>query len=66
MILLFHDITGLDMNLEEWKELCRKAWENDYVYLQIDRFAKVGKGRYTIRNCNKNTYIEASTETKPF
>ena len=30
--LLFHDIAGLDMNLEEWKQLCRKAWENDYEY----------------------------------
>ena len=27
IILLFHDIAGLDMNLEEWKQLCRKAWE---------------------------------------
>ena len=54
IILLFHDIAGLDMNLEEWKQLCRKAWENDYDYLQIDRFAKIGEGRYTIRNCKKN------------
>ena len=45
IILLFHDIAGLDMNLEEWKQLCRKAWENDYEYLQIDRFAKIGNGR---------------------
>ena len=29
IVLLFHDITGLDMNLAEWKKLCRKAWEND-------------------------------------
>ena len=29
IILLFHDIAGLDMNSEEWKQLCRKAWEND-------------------------------------
>ena len=28
------------MNLEEWKQLCRKAWENEYEYLRIDRFAK--------------------------
>ena len=42
IILLFHDIAGLDMNLYEWKQLCRKAWENDYDYLQIDRFAKIG------------------------
>ena len=36
IILIFHDIAGLDKNLEEWKQLCRKAWENDYDYLQID------------------------------
>ena len=65
IILLFHDIAGLDMNLEEWKQLCRKAWENDYDYLQIDRSAKIGNGRYTIRNC-KNNYIECTPETKPF
>ena len=41
------------MNLEEWKPLCRKAWENDYEYSEIDRFAKIGDGRYTIRNCIK-------------
>ena len=40
IILLFHDIAGLDMNLEDWKQLCRKTWENAYDYLQIDRFAK--------------------------
>ena len=28
IILLFHDIAGLDTNLEEWKQLCRMAWEN--------------------------------------
>ena len=32
------------MNLEEWKQLCRKAWENGYDYLQIDRFAKKRRG----------------------
>ena len=41
------------MNLGEWKELCRKAWENDYNYLQIDRFAKIEEGRYTIRISKK-------------
>ena len=34
IILLFHDIAGLDMNLEEWKQFCRKAWENDSCFLQ--------------------------------
>ena len=66
IILLFHDIAGLDMNLDEWKQLCRKAWENDYDYLQIDRFAKIGNGRYTIRTSNKTMYTECTPETRPF
>ena len=33
------------MNLEEWKQLCRNSWENDYDFLQIDRFANTGEGR---------------------
>ena len=39
------------MNLDEWKQLCRKPWEEYYDYLQINRFAKLGGGRFTIRNC---------------
>ena len=66
IILLFHDMAGLDMNLDQWKQLCRKTWENDYDYLQMDRFAKIEQGRYTIRNCNKTTYTECTPETKPF
>ena len=66
IILLIHNITGLDRNLEEWKQLCRKAWENDYEYLQINRFDQIGNGRYIIRNCNKNVYIECTSETKRF
>ena len=54
------------MNLQEWKDICRKAWKNDYEYLQKDTFAKIQNGRYTFRNCNKTTYIECTTETKPF
>ena len=54
------------MNSEEWKQFSRKACLNGYDYLLIDRFAKIGEGRYTIRNCNKTTYIEWTPETKPF
>ena len=43
LILLFQDIAGLDMNLQEWKQLCRNSCENDYDYLQIDSFAKMEK-----------------------
>ena len=54
------------MNLEKWKQLRRKAWENDYEYLQLNRFAKIGEGRYTIKKCNKPTYTERTPERKPF
>ena len=63
IILLFHVRAGLAMKLDEWKQVCRKAWENYYDYLQIDRFAKIGEGRYTVRNCKENTYIECVSET---
>ena len=43
--LLFDDVADLDMHLDEWKHLCQKAWEIEYEYLKIDRFAKIGKGR---------------------
>ena len=29
------------MTLDEWKQLCREAWENDYDHLQIDRLLKL-------------------------
>ena len=43
VILLFHDLAGLDMNLQERKSLCRDVWENDYDDLQRDRFTKKEK-----------------------
>ena len=46
------------MNIEEWRQFCRTVCENDYDYLQKDRIAKIGNGRYTITNCNKITYTE--------
>ena len=53
------------MNQGKWKHLCRKSWENEYEYLQIFRFAKLGEGRYAIRNYTKTTYIECTPKTKP-
>ena len=58
IILLFHNIAGFFMNLEDGKQLCCKAWGNDYEFLQIDRLAKKREGRYTIINCNKIIYIQ--------
>ena len=54
------------MNYDEIKELCRKSWEEDYNYLCIDRSKKRDQGRYFVCNESKNTYIECTSETKPF
>ena len=66
IILLFHDIAGSDKTLEEWKQLCRKAWKNKYDYLQIDRFLKIGKCRYTIKNCNKKHLYRMHSRNETF
>ena len=54
------------MKLQEWRELCRKAWENDYDFLQIDTFTEIGDSRYTIRKSNKTTFIDCTPDRKPF
>ena len=57
IILLFHDIAGLDINLQEWKQLCRKAWEKDFDFLQRDRFAGIG-GVGTLSEVVKKLFIQ--------
>ena len=37
---IYRDVAGYDMNYDEFKELCRKSWEEDYNYLCIDRSKK--------------------------
>ena len=63
---IYRDVAGYDMNYEEFKELCRKSWEEDYNYLCIDRSKKRDQGKYCICNESKRTYIEATPQTKPF
>ena len=63
---IYRDVAGYDMNYDEFKELCKKSWENEYNYLCIDRSKKRDQGRYCICNESKKTYIEATPQTKPF
>ena len=66
MKVINRDVSGYGMSYDEIKELCRKSWEDDYIYLSIDRSKKRDQGRYCICNESKNTYIECTLETKPF
>ena len=63
---IYRDVAGYDMNYDEFKELCRKSWEEDYNYLFIDRSKKRDQGKYCICNESKKTYIEATPQTKHF
>ena len=37
---IYRDLAGYDMNYDEFKELRRKSWDEDYNYLYIDRSKK--------------------------
>ena len=63
---IYRDVAGYDMNYDEFKELCRISWEDDYNYLCIDRFKKRDQGEYCICNESKKTYMQATPQTKPF
>ena len=52
------------MSIDEFKEFCRKSWEEDYNYPCIDRSKKREQGRYCICQVSKKTYIEATPQTK--
>ena len=41
---IYRDVAGYDMNYDEFNELCRKSWEEDYNYLYIDRSKKRDQG----------------------
>ena len=63
---IYRDVAGYDMNYDEFKDLCRKSWDEGYNYLCIDRSKKRDQGKYCICNESKKTYIEATRQTKPF
>ena len=60
------DVAGYDMSYDEFKELCRNLWEEDYIYLSIDRSKKRDQGRYWNCNESKKAYIEATPQPKAF
>ena len=36
IVILYIDVSGLDMDKKEWREMCSKAWSMPHNYLQID------------------------------
>ena len=54
------------MNSDEFKELCRKSWEEFYNYLYFDRSKKRDQRKYCICDESKKTYKKATPQTKHF
>ena len=62
---IYKDVGGYALSYDQFKEICRRSWEEDYNYLCIAGSKKRDQGRYCICNESKNTYKECTPETKP-
>ena len=58
---IYRDVAGYDMNYDEFKDLCRKSWKDDYNYLYIDRSKKRNQGKYCICNESKKNIYRSNT-----
>ena len=63
---MYHDIGAFDMIYDEFKEMCRVAWDEKFNYLCIDMAKNKNGGKNRIFNESKNTYIECIPESEPF
>ena len=62
----YRDVGGFDMSYGEFKQSCKKSWDEDSNYLCIDWSKKRDQERSCIWNEGKITYIECTPETIPF
>ena len=63
---MYYDIGAYDMNYDEFKQMCHKAWSERFNYLCIDMAKKKNEGKDRIFNESKTTYIGCIPETEPF
>ena len=63
---MYYDIGAYDMNYDEFKQMCHKAWDEKYNSLCIDMTKNKNEGKYRIFNESKTTYIDCIPESEPF
>ena len=63
---IYRDVAGYDMNYDEFKQICRKPWEDEYNSFCIDRSKKRDQRRFCNCKESKNTYIERTHQPKAF
>ena len=59
------DISGFDMSYEEFKSLCREAWNEKFNYLLINRLEDKNGSRYRICNESNPNYKIFNPQTDP-
>ena len=62
---IHRDISGFDMSHEEFKSLCRKAWNEKFNYLLINRLEDKNGSRYRICNESNPNYKIFNPQTDP-
>ena len=63
---MYYDIGAFDMNYDEFKQMCHKAWDEKYNYLYIDVTKNKNDGKNRIFNESKTTYFDCIPESEPF
>ena len=63
---IYRDVAGYDMKYDEFKNLCRKSWEEDYNYLYFDRSIKRDQGKYCICNESKKNIYRSNTSDETY
>ena len=63
---MYRDNGPYDIEYREFKNMCRKAWSEKFIYLYIDMTRDKKEGKYGIFNESKNTYIECIPESEGF
>ena len=63
---IYREVGGNDVSVDDFKQLCKRSWEEEYDYLCIDRSKKGDRGKYCNCNVSKNTYFEKTLKTKAF
>ena len=62
---IHRDISGFDMSYEEFKSLCREAWNEKFNYLLINRLEDKNGSGYRICNESNPNYKIFNPQTDP-
>ena len=63
---MYKVIGSYDTKYDDFKEMCRKAWSEKFIYLCKDMTKKENDGKYSVFNESKNTYIGNVAQSEAF